>query len=88
MRLRPQASNGRKSSQLDALLSRLRFVLNAVKRRHDVDVFIQPAVVRQPIQRIARYGYDVRRIIEVALLPFLEAVDYVARSLIHFIVGR
>ena len=88
MRLRPQASNGRKSSQFDALLSRLRFVLNAIERRHNVDVFIQPAVVRQPIERVTRYGYDVRRIIEVALLPFLEAVDYVARSLIHFIVGR
>ena len=88
MRLRPQASIRRNSSQLDALLSRLRLVLNAVERRHDVDVFMLTAVIRQPIQRIARYGYDVRRIIEVALLPFLEAVDYVASSLIHFIVGR
>lgn len=88
MRLRPQASIRRNSSQLDALLSRLRLVLNAVERRHNVDVLMLTAVVRQPIQRIARYGYDVRRIIEVALLPFLEAVDYVARSLIHFIVGR
>ncbi len=88
MRLRPQASIRRNSSQLDALLSRFRLVLNAVKRRHNVDVFMLSTVVRQPIQRVARYGYDVRRIIEVALLPFLEAVDYVARSLIHFIVGR